>query len=305
MSESTQKLERKIRTAQDLHAVVRTLKAVAAASIGQYEKALEALDDYYRSVKLGLGACLRSSGLVHAGQKEGDKILSIKAVVFGTDQGLVSQFNDAISEYVKTTYETIQTTVEIWAVGERVRDRLLESGFTVSLLFEVPNTVNGIVLLLENIMTQGGDRHQLSDREELVLFYNKTENGMYRSTFERLLPFDFGPYQGMLGESWPGGRMAQIVDTERATLGGVLDELLFISLFRACAESLASENASRLMAMQRADHTIKDLLQSFSKTFHQLRKDDIDEELFDLISSFDVLKKTARKPESNFRLPWK
>ena len=37
------------------------------------------------------------------------------------------------------------------------------------------------------------------------------------------------------------------------TLRALIGEYLFISLFRACAESLASENASRLAAMQRAD----------------------------------------------------
>ena len=43
-------------------AVVRTMKAVAASSIGQYEKSVLAVADYYRSLELGLGACFRASG---------------------------------------------------------------------------------------------------------------------------------------------------------------------------------------------------------------------------------------------------
>ena len=46
-----------------------------------------------------------------------------------------------------------------------------------------------------------------------------------------------------------------------ATLRALIREYLFISLFRACAESLASENASRLAAMQRADKNIDELLE--------------------------------------------
>jgi F-type H+-transporting ATPase subunit gamma len=74
-----------------------------------------------------------------------------------------------------------------------------------------------------------------------------------------------------------------------ATLRALIREYLFISLFRACAESLASENASRLAAMQRADKNINDLLEQLHGTFHQLRQSGIDEELFDVISGFEAL----------------
>jgi F-type H+-transporting ATPase subunit gamma len=72
-------------------------------------------------------------------------------------------------------------------------------------------------------------------------------------------------------------------------LHGLIREYLFISLFRACAESLASENASRLSAMERADKNINDLLEQLHRTFNQLRQSGIDEELFDVISGFEAL----------------
>ena len=64
---------------------------------------------------------------------------------------------------------------------------------------------------------------------------------------------------------------------------------MFVSLFRACAESLASENASRLAAMQRADKNIEELLAAFKSSFHRLRQSSIDEELFDVVSGFEAL----------------
>jgi F-type H+-transporting ATPase subunit gamma len=53
--------------------------------------------------------------------------------------------------------------------------------------------------------------------------------------------------------------------------------------------SLASENASRLAAMERADRNINDLLQQLHGAFYQLRQTGIDEELFDVISGFEAL----------------
>ncbi|MBT3289161.1 MAG: F0F1 ATP synthase subunit gamma, partial [Victivallales bacterium] len=60
MSETTASLRRKIRGAGDLQSVVRTMKTLAASSIGQYEESVRALGHYYRAVELGLSVCLRS-----------------------------------------------------------------------------------------------------------------------------------------------------------------------------------------------------------------------------------------------------
>ena len=54
MSNTAASLRRKIATASDLESVVRTMKAMAASSISQYESAVRSLDDYDRTVQLGL-----------------------------------------------------------------------------------------------------------------------------------------------------------------------------------------------------------------------------------------------------------
>ena len=76
---------------------------------------------------------------------------------------------------------------------------------------------------------------------------------------------------------------------DTAALRALIREYLFISLFRACAESLSSENASRLAAMQRADKNIDELLENLKGAYYRLRQSGIDEELFDVISGFEAL----------------
>ena len=100
MSGSTEGLTRKISGANDLQGVVRSMKALAASSIGQYEKAVKSLDDYYRTVELGLALCLRNgdpASLSIAGKPKHKG--AVGAVVFGSDQGLVGRFNDTLAEF--------------------------------------------------------------------------------------------------------------------------------------------------------------------------------------------------------------
>jgi F-type H+-transporting ATPase subunit gamma len=72
-------------------------------------------------------------------------------------------------------------------------------------------------------------------------------------------------------------------------LRALVREYLFIALFRACAESLASKNASRLAARQRAEKNIDSPSKELSRRFYRLRQNSIDEELFDAIAGFTSL----------------
>jgi F-type H+-transporting ATPase subunit gamma len=292
MSNTTANMRRKIAGAGDLQSVVRTMKAVAASSIGQYEKSVSALADYYRTVELGLGACFRESGPAPliAERKEKTVAGAIGAVVFGSDQGLVGQFNDVVADYAVKTLAALPTKAEIWAVGERVHERLADAGLPLMGLFTVPNSVKTIAPLVGQILVESEARQRHGEVTELHLFYNRPTSGaVYMPVSQRLLPLDENWRRKLAKLPWPTGNLPEVMGGGTATLRALIREYLFVSLFRACAESLASENASRLAAMQRADKNIDELLEDLNRTFHRVRQDGIDEELFDVISGFEAL----------------
>ena len=294
MSDTTASLRRKIAGAGDLQSVVRTMKAVAASSIGQYEKSVRALADYYRTVELGLGACFRESGPAPliAERKGQTDAGAIGAVVFGSDQGLVGQFNDVVADFAIKTLAALPGKPEVWAVGERVHARLADAGLPLMGLFTVPNSVKAITPLVGQILIESEARR--AKGEVCANFTSsitaRSPGRLYEPVSQRLLPLDAQlATQGLAEVPWPTGNLPEVMGGGTATLRALIREYLFISLFRACAESLASENASRLAAMQRADKNIDELLEDLNRTFHRLRQSGIDEELFDVISGFEAL----------------
>ena len=292
MSDTTASLRRKIGGAGDLQSVVRTMKAVAASSIGQYEKSVHALSAYYRAVELGLGACFRVGGSTPLMAKGKSRSVAgaMGAVVFGSDQGLVGQFNDVVADYAVKTLAALAAKPEVWAVGERVHARLADAGLPLMGLFAVPNSVKAITPLVGQILVSNEARHSEDDIAELHLFYNRATSGaVYEPVHQRLLPLDESWRRELVGIPWPTRSLPEVMGGATAALRALIREYLFVSLFRACAESLASENASRLAAMQRADKNINELLEDLSGTFHRLRQSGIDEELFDVISGFEAL----------------
>jgi F-type H+-transporting ATPase subunit gamma len=292
VSETTASLSRKISSAGDLQSVVRTMKALAASSIGQYEKSVCALGDYYRTVELGLGACFRESKSVTpiANRKGQTDAGAIGAVVFGSDQGLVGQFNDVVADFTVKTLATLPGKPEVWAVGERVHARLTDAGLKPMGLFAVPNSVQAITPLVGQIQIESEAHRAKGDYARVYAFHNRPKSGaLYEPVSQRLLPLDAAWQQGLAKIPWPTKTLPEVMGSDTVTLRALIREYLFISLFRACAESLASENASRLAAMERADKNIDELLENLHGTFHRLRQAGIDEELFDVIAGFEAL----------------
>ena len=302
MSDTTASLRRKISSAGDLQSVVRTMKALAASSIGQYEQSVRALGDYYRTVELGLGVCFR--GAVSAASMTGaiTQTDAIGAVVFGSDQGLVGQFNDVVADYAIKTLAALPGKPQVWAVGERVQARLEDAGLPLAGLFIVPRSVNAITPLVGQILVESEARRTQSALVELHLFYNRpTSKASYEPVHQRLLPLDDTWRRKLAELPWPTKNLPEIAGGNTATLRALVREYLFVSLFRACAESLASENASRLAAMERADRNIDELLADLTGNFHRLRQSGIDAELFDVISGFEALSRPRQRPSKPAR----
>ncbi|WP_248916921.1 F0F1 ATP synthase subunit gamma [Pseudomonas moorei] len=289
MSDSAASLRRKIASAGDLESVVRTMKAMAASSISQYESAVRSLDDYDRTVQLCLLACFRQSQPGIAGPRKNENKGKVCAVVFGSDQGLVGQFNDLLVDFVINTLGALPGRKMVWAVGERIRSRLADSQLSAATSFTLPNSIGEITPLVGQVLLEIESQRERGEIGQVYLFHNRPKSGaLYEPVSQRLLPFDDAWQRELATRRWPTNNLPEVQQNDEQALLAFIREYLFISLFRTCAESLASENASRLAAMQRAEKNIGELLENLGGDFHRLRQSTIDEELFDVVSGFEA-----------------
>jgi F-type H+-transporting ATPase subunit gamma len=295
MSDTLESLERQMEGARELESVVRTMKAMAGSNIRQYEMAVRSLGEYYHNIALGIIAYFRKEKIdAIPEEQKGNEENLITAIVFGSDQGLVGQFNDLLSDFAIQSLKALPGKKEVWSVGERIQLRLSDSNFIPSNIFTVPNSVNAITSLIGEILVKIEESQKNSKMVSFYIFHNHPKKGAgYEPMSQRLLPLDETWRQGLVKLSWPTKNLPEVVGGIKPTLLMLIREYLFVSLFKACAESLASENSSRLAAMQRAEKNIDDLLDGFSHKFHRLRQSSIDEELFDVISGFEALKGTS------------
>jgi F-type H+-transporting ATPase subunit gamma len=252
---------------------------------------VRSLDDYFRTVQLGLAACFRHGESAVSSTRVSQKETgAIGAVVFGSDQGLVGQFNDVMVEFVQQTLGNLPGNKLIWAVGERIQLRLADTDLPMGESFTLPNSISAITPLVGQILIEMESQREKGAITQVYLFHNRPKTGaIYTPVSQRLLPLDDLWRRDLAAIRWPTHNLPEVMNGGEQTLLALVREYLFVSLFRACAESLASENASRLAAMQRAEKNIGELLEDLNRTFYRLRQSGIDEELFDVVSGFEAL----------------
>jgi F-type H+-transporting ATPase subunit gamma len=185
-------------------------------------------------------------------------------------------------------------TTHVWVVGERMRELVTSPKLPSPTTLPVAHSVDAISPLVSEILIDLA-RVGVRAAGEIYLFNNRptTDTG-YGPCAKRLLPLDALWQKDLVALPWASNVLPQVMESTHSALKALIGEHLFILLFRACAQSLASENASRLAAMQRAEDNIAKILEDLKRTFHRIRQQSIDEELFDVVSGYESLTHSGR-----------
>ena len=293
--QTLESMRKRIQGAEDLYAVVRVMKALAAVSIRQYERAVDSLEQYGQTIEQGLQIVLRNRP---------DEILlnppatqdRWAAVIFGSDQGMCGSFNDQVATLAQTHLDAKCT---ILVVGTRVATRLEDAGRAIDAVFPVPGSVAGITPIVHDLVTKVEELRVERGIEHFFLFYNRSISGaVVRAQRLPLLPVDPDWLRGLQQKRWPSRSLPLFTMNWRLLFSSLIRQHLFVTLYRAFAESLANENASRLASMQAAERNIQEHLTELSTFYHESRHQSITDELLDIVAGFEMLTTTELKEES-------
>ncbi|MEE9912721.1 MAG: F0F1 ATP synthase subunit gamma [Deltaproteobacteria bacterium] len=294
--QTTESLKRRMKSAGDLLSVVKTMKALAAVSIRQYQKAVYSLRDYNLTVEMGLQVVLkeRMGALL---ERKTSTMKKMGVIIFGSDQGLCGQLNEQISVFMLDYARTAGIKKEnrkVLSIGARVADYVEDAGQSVDELLPTPSSTAGITPLVQEIIMIIDEWHFRQNVDHFFLFYNKYESGaVYHPHLVQLLPVNREWLKEIAKKKWESKSLPIFRMDGDQIFSSLIREYLFVSLYRAFAESLASENASRLASMQNAEKNIEEQLQDLHVQFHRTRQMTITEELLDIVAGFEAMQEEA------------
>lgn len=297
--ETLEQLRRQLDTADDLGGIVRTMKALAAVSIRQYEAAVRSLADYTRTVELGLQVVLRDLPAPHGGRPRRPARL-VAAVVFGSDHGLCGRFNEEIVQHaIDGLAERAGAAEQRWlVVGARAGSLLAHAASArnashrVDAVLPLPGSADRITPAVRQVLLAIDTWQRRDGVERVYLFHQRPADAQQqrRPVSTRLLPVSLARIHSVGSQPWPGRSLPTYRMARTQLFSRLLTQHFFVSVFRACAESLAAENASRLSAMQAAEKNLGERHAELTAEFRRLRQDAITNELIDVGAGYEALR---------------
>ena len=298
---SIESLKKRIHTTEDLQSVVKSMRVLAALNLRQYEQTVLSQDLYVQTIERGLQILLKMKpgGDALAKQAPGGHQ---GAIVFGSDQGLCGSFNEQIALYALNSMNAFRNQPNergILAIGHRVARQLEDAGQQIEECLPTPSSRAGITVMAQDILVKIETWQREQNFDRIILYYHALlpEKGV-TPHMRVLLPIDREWLQRLEETPWPTRSLPIFTMNWDQLFSQLIHHYLFISLSKAFAESLASENASRLLAMQGAERNIAEHREELLGDFQEQRQSAITEELLDIIGGFEVLRQSPKCRES-------
>ena len=199
-------LKRKIQSTEDLRSIVKTMKALAAVNIRQYEKAVASIETYNRTIEMGLQIVLRNRPEILSGIKPTPKN-RLGVLIFGSDQGMCGQLNEQVISHAVNTMNDLGVKNEnrtILVVGERAKMLLEDRKQPIEAYFSVPGSVAGIAPTVQELLIEIERWIEKIRLDHVFLFYSKQLSGSAYTPHEvHLLPKDQDWMRNLQQSPWP------------------------------------------------------------------------------------------------------
>ncbi len=293
-------LRGRIRAAEDLHAVVGTMKGVAAVNVRRHERSVLALAEYGRTVGLGLQALLRSHPelLTEATGPDRDDGRPVGLVVFGSEQGLCGPLNRHVAAHARRQVDVEGTPPRVIAVGARMARELEDVGLTPELRSPEPASSEAIAAHVQDLLVTIDRWRADGALARVVLVHARPaaeRAGGFPPTAVQLWPLSPTWLAALARRRWPSRQVPGFALEPARLLAGLVRHHLFVTLHRAYAESSAAVNASRVLAMQAAEQTIEQRLEELRHRYHRVRQATITEEILDVVAGYETAVTSSRR----------
>lgn len=278
---SLKEIKARIASINNTKKITSAMKMVSAAKLHHAQAAIENGRPYERGLKAIL------THLLDAGAEPDSPYLAARTprrvviVAFSSNSGLCGTFNanversffQRVRAYEEQSIETL-----LYPVGKKIAESAAKQGYAAEgdfqHLLNRPSyqEVSAWAERLADLFVSGG-----ADRVELLYHHFKSA-GSQVLTWDTWLPI---PFDGANG----GKRAANYIIEPSADrlLAELLPKVLRLHLYTVLLDTIASEHAARVLAMQTASENANDLLQELTLQYNKSRQQAITNELLDIM----------------------
>ena len=280
----TLEVTRRRRQAVDtIHDIVSAMRAIAAGRVQGAQRALAASRAYEQIVSRSLAALLRDAHGIDLSFPHSERCT---LVVMTSELPLCGSFNQNVLAFVERRWAELCAVQRPYLVlvGQRGRRPLAAMGITPDRIEPAATTLPGVRETVKRLAQLASRRFAAGELGALRAIYNRYQSVSEQTpTEERLLPPDLNALRIAARPLDPRQYRRYLSPGGLAT--GLLGEFALIGLYHIAAESFASEQASRLVAMDGATRNTEQMGQALAALEQRERQDEITRQVLELVNA--------------------
>lgn len=266
------------------------MKLISAVKLQRAQSLLLSYRPYseaFREIAMSLAS--RTEPDSHPLLRRPDERKKLHLVFMTSDRGLCGSFNSNIIRKLDTYLVTDAKgydRVSLSFLGRRGRDHFGKSGYPVIKTYIGIGEKNFLSISKE-ISTVLTKEFIMGEIDEVILIFNYFRSAISQViTFNKLLPIE--PEQ-IDSDSKPIDYLYE--PTKKEVLDYFLPKYLEVSVERAVHESITSEHAARMTAMENATRNADEVMRKLTLLFNKTRQAQITKELMDIVNGTEALSK--------------
>ena len=281
---STREIRRRIRGVKNIKQVTRAMNMIAAARLRRAQAKAESarpcaerLGEILQDVQAG-GAGMRHPLLVKR------EVNRIGLVLVTSDRGLAGALNATMIREASNFIASQTAEVSLITVGKKGRDYFRARGVTIDKHFPQPSRevrLEELGAISKQIMIDYG----AGKYDQIFLAYSRFISVIKSGpTVTQLLPLE-APSAEMKRER----ASYQFEPEAEMLLNTLLPQYVEVAVYRALVESLASEQAARMLAMKSATDSASDMIDTLTREYNRVRQTSITMQILEVVSGAEAL----------------
>jgi F-type H+-transporting ATPase subunit gamma len=287
---SLKQIRTKISSVKGTRRIMSVMKLISAVKLQRAQSLLLSYRPYseaFREIAMSLAS--RTEPDSHPLLRRPDERKKLHLVFMTSDRGLCGSFNSNIIRKLDTYLVTdakAYDRVSLSFLGRRGRDHLRKRGYSVSRSFIGIGEKN-FPLISKEISTELTKEFIKGESDEVILIFNYFRSAISQViTFNKLLPIE--PEQ-IDSDSKPIDYLYE--PTKKEVLDYFLPKYVEVTVERAIHESITSEHAARMTAMENATSNADEVIRKLTLLFNKTRQAQITKELMDIVNGTEALSK--------------
>ena len=294
---STKEIQKRMKSIKDTMKITNAMYMISSSKLRGAKARLEETEPYFYLLQASFSRFLRhipqaDSIYIHPKNDKKDAQLQRGYIVVTADKGMAGGYNHNVFRVAHAIFEQSPNN-HLFVVGELGRHYFEKEGLDVDTQFHY-TVQNPTMSRARTISERVLHLYEEDQLDEIYIIYTRMVNALSMEVeLDRLLPL----HQESFNEQYPG--IYQDSWTAYPSWNQLLNHMMpnYMSgvIYGALVEAYASEQTSRMTAMESATKSAKDMLQSLTVDYNRLRQADITQQLTEVVSGAKAQKRKKKR----------